>query len=184
MDTLCFHCANKLFEHFSSHFVHQKEVVAEQAFWLSISKYTCEKPPVQLEPVPKEIPRELLTISLVKDSLRSHVNNFDKVITVRTKVTGQNERTWGLEHIRWAFEKDVVPFAKTLKEYFQMFDQGLAKEITEMKEIKDKELLVENERLLEHILYQDILCIAMHADVAINYVVPRIEDTLAYAELE
>ncbi|GJV54117.1 retrovirus-related pol polyprotein from transposon TNT 1-94 [Tanacetum coccineum] len=137
MDTLCFHCANKLFEHFSSHFVHQKEVVAEQAFWLSISKYTCEKPPVQLEPVPKEIPRELLTISLVKDSfnkMRSHVNNFDKVITVRTKVTGQNERTWGLEHIRWAFEKDVVPFAKTLKEYFQMFDQGLAKEITEMKE--------------------------------------------------
>ncbi|GJY32027.1 hypothetical protein Tco_0415522 [Tanacetum coccineum] len=28
-------------------------------------------------------------------------------------------------------------------------------------EIKEKELLLENERLLEHILYQDVICIAM-----------------------
>ncbi|GKB99955.1 hypothetical protein Tco_0986092 [Tanacetum coccineum] len=97
----------------------------------------------------------------------SHVNNFDKVITVRTKVTGQNERTSGFKHIRGAFEKDVIPFAKTLKEYFKMFDQGLAKEITDMKEvfnqmenevdkstierklfeIKEKELVLENERM-------------------------------------
>ncbi|GKF04323.1 hypothetical protein Tco_0034991 [Tanacetum coccineum] len=146
MDTLCFRCANKLFEHFSSHFVPQKEVVAEQVFWLPISKYTCEKPPVQPEPVPKEIPRKLLTISLVKDSfnkMRSHVNNFDKVITVRTKVTE-----------------------------------------TEVDKCSVERKCFENECLLEHILYQDILCIAMHADVAINHVVPRIEDTLAYAELE
>nr|GEX19721.1 hypothetical protein [Tanacetum cinerariifolium] len=116
----------------------KNEVVQEQAFWLPILKPTSKKPLVQLEPVPKEIPHELPTISFVKDSfnkMRSHVNNFDKVITVRTKVTGQNVGTWGFEHIRCAFEKDVIPFAKTLKEYFQMFDQGLAKEITEMKDV-------------------------------------------------
>ncbi|GKB30117.1 hypothetical protein Tco_0869518 [Tanacetum coccineum] len=197
----------KLSDLFSAHFVPQKELSAEQAFRLPISKPTCEKPPVQPEPVSKEISCELPTINLVKDNfnkMRSLINNFDKVITIRTKVTGQNKVTWGFEHIRGAFEKDFIPFAKTLKEYFQMFDQGLAKEINEMKEvftqmenevdnfsierkcfeIKVKELLLENERLLEHIVYQDILCIVMHADAAINCVVPKTGDTLAYAEME
>ncbi|GKC95793.1 hypothetical protein Tco_1161235 [Tanacetum coccineum] len=67
----------------------------KQAFWLPIS----ESPPVQSEPVLKEISHKLPTISLVKDSfnnMRSHVDNFDKSI-------------------------------------FHMFDQGLAKAITDMK---------------------------------------------------
>ncbi|GJX24427.1 retrovirus-related pol polyprotein from transposon TNT 1-94 [Tanacetum coccineum] len=180
---------------------------AKHAFWLPNSKPTSEKPPIQPEPVLKEIPRELPTISLVKDSfnkMRSHANNFDKVITVRTKFTGQNEGTWGFEHIRGAFKKDVIPFAKTIKEYFQMFDQGLAKEITEMKEffnqmeievhkcfvqrkcfeIEEKELLIKNERLLEHILYQDVMCISMHVDVENTCVMPTISDNIAYAEME
>ncbi|GJR73641.1 hypothetical protein Tco_0086006 [Tanacetum coccineum] len=183
-ETLDLAKASRLSDHFSAHFVPQKRLSVEQAFWLPLLKSTIQKPPVQTEPVPKEIPRELPTISLVKDRFNkmwSHVNNFDKVITVRTKVTGQNERTSGFKHIRGAFEKDVIPFAKTLKEYFKMFDQGLAKEITDMKEvfnqmenevdkstierklfeIKEKELVLENERLLEHILYQDILYIVM-----------------------
>ncbi|GKA54374.1 retrovirus-related pol polyprotein from transposon TNT 1-94 [Tanacetum coccineum] len=169
---------NKLSEHFSAHFVPPKQLFAEQAFWLPISKPTSEKPPVQPEPVPKEIPRELPTISLVKDSfnkMRSHVNNFDKVITVRTKVTGQNEGTWGFEHIRCAFEKDVIPFAKTLKEYFQMFDQGLVKEITEMKDVFNQ---------METEVDTYVMCIAMHADVENKCVVPAINDILAYAEME
>ncbi|GKC77522.1 retrovirus-related pol polyprotein from transposon TNT 1-94 [Tanacetum coccineum] len=67
--------------------------------------------------------------------MRSHVNQFDEVITVRTKVAGQNEGAWRFEHIRKAFETNVKPFAKTLKEYFHMFDQGHHKEFTAMKEI-------------------------------------------------
>nr|GEV34712.1 hypothetical protein [Tanacetum cinerariifolium] len=57
--------------------------------------------------------------------MRSHVKNFDEVVVVRTKVTGQNERTWGFEYIREAFEQDVKPFVKTLKEYFYIFDQDV-----------------------------------------------------------
>ncbi|GKE01706.1 hypothetical protein Tco_1389689, partial [Tanacetum coccineum] len=117
---------NKLFEHFVKHFVPQKQLSVEQASWLLISKPVYETLPVQPEPVLKEIPRELPIISLVKDSfnkMRSHVNNFDKVITVCTKVTSQNQGSWGFEHIRGAYKKDVKPFVKTLKEYFNMFDQ-------------------------------------------------------------
>ncbi|GJX44024.1 hypothetical protein Tco_0260700 [Tanacetum coccineum] len=129
-------------------------------------------PPVQPKLVLKEIPRELPIISLVEDrfnKMRSHVNDYENVVTVRTKVTGQNEGSWGFEHIKKAFEKDVKPFVKSLKEYFHMFDQGLHKEIIDMKEvftqmeteavkclverktfeIKEKELLLENDRLLE-----------------------------------
>ncbi|GKC01274.1 hypothetical protein Tco_0987410 [Tanacetum coccineum] len=106
-----------------------------------------------------------------------HVNDFDNVVVVRTKVTSPNEGSWGLNTFRKLLKKDVKPFVNTLKEYFHMFDQGLHKEITDMKEvftqmeteaakcyverktfaIKEKELLFENDRLLELISSQDLI---------------------------
>ncbi|GJT59092.1 hypothetical protein Tco_1002625 [Tanacetum coccineum] len=169
---------NKPSEHFVKHFAPQKQLSAEQASWLPISKIVFEKPPVQLKQVPKEIPRELPSISLVKDSfnkMRSHLNNFDKVITVKTKVTGQNEGTWGFEHIRGAFNKDLILFVKTLKEYFQMFDQCLAQEITDVKEVFNQ---------METEVEQYVMCTAMHADFEHNCVLPANDTNLAYAELE
>ncbi|GKC69544.1 hypothetical protein Tco_1115427, partial [Tanacetum coccineum] len=160
---------NKLFEHFVKHLVPQKQLSTEQAFWLPISKPVYETPPIQQQLVLKEIPYELPTISLVKDSfnkMRSHVNKFE--------------------------------------EYFHMFDKGLAKEIIDMKgvftqiktevaecsierkcfKIKEKDFLLENERLLEHINCQDVMCIVMHADIEHNKcVVPTNDNNLAYAEL-
>ncbi|GKA29764.1 retrovirus-related pol polyprotein from transposon TNT 1-94 [Tanacetum coccineum] len=93
--------------------------------------------------------------------------------------------SWRVEHIKVAFEKDVKPFAQTLKEYFLMFEHGLYKELKDMKavfnkietevakcsvdkkyfEIQKKELILENDRLLEHIIYQDVMNVVMHADV-------------------
>ncbi|GJZ32277.1 hypothetical protein Tco_0577713 [Tanacetum coccineum] len=96
----------------------------------------------------------------------------------------------GFEHIWKAFDKDVKPFVKTLKEYFHMFDQGLHKEITDMKEvftqietevakcfverksfeIKEKELLLENDRLLELIISQNLVHTAVNSlDEIVNY---------------
>nr|GEW88198.1 hypothetical protein [Tanacetum cinerariifolium] len=51
----------------SKHFVPQKQLFAKQAFWLPISKPVSKSPPVQSEPVLKEIPHELPTISLAKE---------------------------------------------------------------------------------------------------------------------
>ncbi|GJY29649.1 hypothetical protein Tco_0405416 [Tanacetum coccineum] len=117
--------------------------------------------------------------------MRDHVNNFDEVIIVRTKVIGYNQGACGFEYIQRAFEKDVTPFANTLKEYFQMFDYGLEKELKDMQaifnqmetkvakcsvdnkyfEIEKKQLIIENELLLEHIICQDVMNVVMHADV-------------------
>ncbi|GKC48668.1 hypothetical protein Tco_1071413 [Tanacetum coccineum] len=57
---------NKLSEHFVKHFVPQKQLYTEQAFWLPISKPVSKIPPVQPEPVLKEIPRELLQLLWLK----------------------------------------------------------------------------------------------------------------------
>ncbi|GJR26518.1 hypothetical protein Tco_1102750 [Tanacetum coccineum] len=85
-----------------------------------------------------------------------------------------------------------------------MFDQGLAKEITDMKEffnqmktnvakcfverkcfeIEKKELFTGTDHLLEHIMCQDVMCIAMHANFENKCVVPANDDNLAYAEIE
>ncbi|GJV09757.1 hypothetical protein Tco_1351298 [Tanacetum coccineum] len=119
-------------------------------------------------PVKPVVPRKLPSKSLVKQNLqkfKSHLDSFDKVVKVRTKVTAQNEGTRGFEHIRKAFEQDVIPFMKYLQETFQVFDKGLHIELNEMKavfnqmeyeveqcyadkkcfEIKKKELFLEND---------------------------------------
>nr|GEV86021.1 hypothetical protein [Tanacetum cinerariifolium] len=58
---------NKLAEHFAKHFVPQKQLSAEQGYWLPISQPVVAKPPVPSEPaLKKEIPRKLPSISLVK----------------------------------------------------------------------------------------------------------------------
>nr|GEZ11972.1 hypothetical protein [Tanacetum cinerariifolium] len=78
---------NKLSKHFVKHFVPQKQLSTKQAFWLPISKFVYEIPLVQPKPV-QRIPHEVPNISLVKDSfnkMRSHVNDFENVVTVRTK---------------------------------------------------------------------------------------------------
>ncbi|GJR58187.1 retrovirus-related pol polyprotein from transposon TNT 1-94 [Tanacetum coccineum] len=50
---------NKLSEHFGNHFVPQKELSVEQAFWLRISNPSFEQHVVQTTPVKTETPREL-----------------------------------------------------------------------------------------------------------------------------
>ncbi|GJX71400.1 retrovirus-related pol polyprotein from transposon TNT 1-94 [Tanacetum coccineum] len=180
---------NKLSKHFVKHFVPQKQLSTKQEYWLPILKSVSNKPPVPSEPVlKKEIPRELLSISLVKDSfhkMREHVNKFDETITFHTEKTRNKIGSWGVDHIKRAFEKDVKPFAQTLKEYFRMFEHGLNKELKEMKlvftqmetkvakcfvekkyfEIEKKKLSLDNDRLLEHIICQDVMNAIMHADV-------------------
>ncbi|GJV00616.1 retrovirus-related pol polyprotein from transposon TNT 1-94 [Tanacetum coccineum] len=149
---------NKLFEHFVKHFLPQKQLSAEQAYWLPISKPVYKKPLVPSELVlKKEIPRELPSISLVKDSfhkIREHVNKFDKTITFHTKITRNRIGSWGVDRIKGDFEKDVKAFAQTLKEYFHK----------KYFEIKKKELSLDNDRLLEHIICQDVMNIVMYAN--------------------
>ncbi|GJV38655.1 retrovirus-related pol polyprotein from transposon TNT 1-94 [Tanacetum coccineum] len=109
--------------------------------------------------------------------MRSQLNDFENITKVRTKVTAQNEGTRGFEHIRKAFEKDVIPFVKSFRDSFITFDQVLFKEINKMKEVF-------NQMETEHIIYQDVMCIAMHDDLDNKCVVPTNDDNLTYAQME
>ncbi|GJT95633.1 hypothetical protein Tco_1091151 [Tanacetum coccineum] len=138
----------------SEHFVPQKQLSAKQAFWLPMSKPIYETPPVQPESVLKEIPRELPIISLVKESVNqmiSHMKDFENVVTVRTKVTGQND----------GLTKEL----NDMKEVFNQMETEVAKCSIERKtfKIKEKELLLENDRLLELIISLDLVHTAMNS---------------------
>ncbi|GKD98356.1 hypothetical protein Tco_1382253, partial [Tanacetum coccineum] len=51
-------------------------------------------------------------------------------------------------------------------------------------EIEKKEIFIENYRLLEHIIFQDVICTAMHAEFKHNCVLLANDNTLEYAEME
>ncbi|GKA62144.1 hypothetical protein Tco_0761663 [Tanacetum coccineum] len=131
---------------FGKHFTPQQELSAEQAFWFRMSNPTIEsseKPPVKME-VPSE---------------------------------------WGFEHTKAVFNNEIIPFLKSLKDIFNVFDKDLLNEIMEVQtvfdqmdvvvqqssvdkqclEIAKKELLLENDRLLQQIMSQDVLLTVMNS---------------------
>ncbi|GKA77291.1 retrovirus-related pol polyprotein from transposon TNT 1-94 [Tanacetum coccineum] len=172
-------------------------VVYKMGKYLCCTVATIVKPHDVLSVIDTKETLELAEESRLK--MLEVLNDFENVVTVRTKVAGQNEGSRGFEHIQKAFDKDVKLFVKTLKEYFHMFDQGLHKEITNMKdvftqmgtkvakcfveirtyEIKEKGMLIENDCLLEHIICQDVMSVVMHANVEMHYLVHNAANSLA-----
>ncbi|GKD25581.1 hypothetical protein Tco_1231795, partial [Tanacetum coccineum] len=128
---------NRLSDDFGKRFTPQQELSAEQAFWLRMSNPTSKSSdasPVKIE-APKELPKE------------------------------------------------IIPFLKSLKDIFNVFDKDLLNEIMEVQtvfdqmdvavqqssvdkqclEIAKKELLLENDRLLQQIMSQDVLLTVMNS---------------------
>ncbi|GJT86114.1 hypothetical protein Tco_1067831 [Tanacetum coccineum] len=169
---------NKPSEDFGKCFTLQQELAAEQAFWFRISNPTIEssnKPPVKVE-VPSELPK----VSLVNASLKKlkfHLAQFDSVVKKRTTPDARTEVEWGFEHTKAVFNNEIIPFLKSLKDIFNVFDKDLLNEIMEVQtifdqmeavvqqssvdkqflEIAKKKLLLENDRLLQQIMSQDVL---------------------------
>nr|GEU73540.1 hypothetical protein [Tanacetum cinerariifolium] len=59
---------------------------------------------------------------------------------------------WEMKHIEDAYEEEVIPSAKNLRESFKLFEMGL------YKEIEKKQLLINNDRLLEENISCDVMC--------------------------
>ncbi|GJV34054.1 hypothetical protein Tco_1394454 [Tanacetum coccineum] len=135
-----------------------------------------------------EVPKELPKVSLVITSvirLKNHLASFDKAVKVRTTPDAITARSWGFEHTKKVFDDEFIPFKNSLQTLVKDFENGLLNELNEvitifnqikavvdqcsvdkkLFEIEKKELKHENERLLEHIICQDVVNIVMHADV-------------------
>ncbi|GJX14157.1 integrase, catalytic region, zinc finger, CCHC-type containing protein [Tanacetum coccineum] len=133
-----------------------------------------------------EAPKKLPKVSLVNESLKKlkfHLARFDNVVKIRTTPDARTEGEWGFEHTKSVFNNEIIPFLKYLKDIFNVFDRDLLNEIMEVKtvfdqmdaavqqslvdkqclEIAKKELFLENDRLLQQIMSQDVLLTVMNS---------------------
>nr|GEY39118.1 integrase, catalytic region, zinc finger, CCHC-type, peptidase aspartic, catalytic [Tanacetum cinerariifolium] len=155
-----------------------------------------EEPNLSTRPTIVGVPKELPKVNMVNSSLKKlkfHLVSFDVVVKERTTATAITKGTWGFEHIKACFRDEIIPFVKALKDLFNSFDQFLINELTEVQNVfnqmkqaveqhrvetnrfqdKMKEVLNENERLLEQAISKDIVNIVEKA-----LVISTLKDTL------
>ncbi|GJR07818.1 hypothetical protein Tco_0790470 [Tanacetum coccineum] len=142
--------------------------------------------PYDASPIKIEAPKELPKVSLVNESLKKlelQLARFDNVVKVRTTPHAHRKGEWRFEHTKSVFNNEIIPFLKSLKDIFNVFDRDLLNEIMEVQtffdqmdaavqqssvdkqclEIAKKELLSENDRLLQQIMSQDVLLTVMNS---------------------
>ncbi|GJS55504.1 hypothetical protein Tco_0628866 [Tanacetum coccineum] len=142
--------------------------------------------PSDASPVKIEAPKELPKVSLVNESLKKlkfYLAKFDNVVKIKTTPDARTEGEWGFEHTKDVFNNEIILFLKSLKDIFNMFDRDLLNEIMEVKKVFDqmdvagqqssvdkqcleiakKELLLENDRLLQQIMSQEVLLNVMNS---------------------
>ncbi|GJS58210.1 retrovirus-related pol polyprotein from transposon TNT 1-94 [Tanacetum coccineum] len=130
---------NRQTKDFGKRFAPQQELSAEQAFWLRMSDPT-SKPSDSL-PVKIKAPNELPKISLVNEGLKKHkfhLSKFDNVVKIRTIPNARTEGEWGFEHTKAVFNNEIIPFLKSLKDIFNVFDRDILNEIMEVKTVFDQ----------------------------------------------
>ncbi|GJT83844.1 hypothetical protein Tco_1058186, partial [Tanacetum coccineum] len=128
---------NQLYKDFSTWFVPQTELSAEQAFWYQNSVNSSE-PALSIRPTNVEVPKELPKVSMVNTSLKKlkhHLANFDVVVKERTTPTTITEGSWGFEHTKAYFRDEIIPFVQALKDLFSTFNQHLVDELSEVQNV-------------------------------------------------
>ncbi|GKD41711.1 hypothetical protein Tco_1261918 [Tanacetum coccineum] len=164
---------NRLSKSFGKRFVSQQELSDKQALHPNTDQFVSS-------PVKIKAPRELPKVSLVNTSLKKlkyHLGQFDHVVKKRITPDALTEWERGFEHTKAVFLKEIIPFVKTLKDIFNVFDKDVLNEITEVPtifnqmkaavqhyfvdkqcfEIQKKQFLIENDQLLDQIISQDIV---------------------------
>ncbi|GJY74393.1 retrovirus-related pol polyprotein from transposon TNT 1-94 [Tanacetum coccineum] len=122
-------------------------------------------------------------------NLNSTHTEFDTVLKKRITPNVLEEGEWGFEHTKTVFNNEIIPFLKSLKDIFNVFDKDLLNEITKVQtvfdqmeaavqqssvdkqclEIAKKEILLENDRLLQKVMSQDVL-LTMINSMSFDYV--------------
>ncbi|GKB83010.1 hypothetical protein Tco_0949905 [Tanacetum coccineum] len=159
---------NSLINDFGKRFSPRQEFLAERAFWFPILNPTIK--PSYTSPVIVDVPSEL-------PKLKFHLTQFDSMVKKRTTPSALEEGKWGFKHTKAVFNKEIIPFLKSFKDIFNVFDKDLLNEITEVQivfdqieasvqqfsidkkclEVAKKEILLENDRLLQKIMSQYVM---------------------------
>ncbi|GKD36925.1 hypothetical protein Tco_1257132, partial [Tanacetum coccineum] len=138
-------------------------------------------PPENVSKPIKVFPKKLPSTSQVLKNLnnaRELLSKFDECIKRRTTLSPHQIGSWEQSDIKRAFKIDVIPFSVNLKETFKLFEKGFIVEVKEMKDIYEqmeddvdqcsvakkcfkiekKQILLNNDRLLEENIVSDIMC--------------------------
>ncbi|GJU80571.1 putative reverse transcriptase domain-containing protein [Tanacetum coccineum] len=133
-----------------------------------------------------EASSELPKVSLVNTSLKKlkiYLSKFDTVVKKRITPDAITEGEWGFEHTKAVFLNAIIPFLTTLKDIFNVSARDILNEVTEVQtvfnqmeaavqqcsvdkqcfKILKKELFLENDRLLQQIMSQDVLLSVMNS---------------------
>ncbi|GJU66548.1 hypothetical protein Tco_1252807 [Tanacetum coccineum] len=164
---------NKIKEDFGKRFVTQKELSAEQAFWLKYSSFS-ETPITSHTPVRIEAHSELSKVSLVNESLKKlkyQLANFDKVVKKRTTSDAITAGAWDFEHTKESQSQEKDTVIRKLNDMIKSLSgkdsvENVMKDIDEIETINIElehrvaKLLSENENLRkerEHLksIYKD-----------------------------
>ncbi|GJS85864.1 retrovirus-related pol polyprotein from transposon TNT 1-94 [Tanacetum coccineum] len=120
---------NRLSEDFGKRFISQQELSDEQAFGLQTSHPNTDQS--ASSPIKIKALRELPTVRLVNTSLKKlkyHLGQFDSMVKKRSTTDALTEGEWGFEHTKAVFLKEIIPFLKTIKDIFNVFDKDLLNE--------------------------------------------------------
>ncbi|GJX77447.1 retrovirus-related pol polyprotein from transposon TNT 1-94 [Tanacetum coccineum] len=171
-------------QNFGKLFIPQRELSDEQASHPITDQFASSH-------VKIEAPRELPKVSLVNTSLKKlkyHLGQFDNVVKKRITPNALTKGEWGFEHTKAVFQNEIILFLKTLKDICNVFDKDLLNEVTGVQtvfnqmeapvqqyhvdkqcfEIQKKQILFENDRLLDQIISQDIVNIVVNSFVDPN----------------
>nr|GEY19356.1 hypothetical protein [Tanacetum cinerariifolium] len=130
---------NRLTKDFRKCFTPQQELSAKQALWLRMFDPTSK--PYDALPIKIEAPKELPKIRLVNESLKKlkiYLAKFDNVVKIRTMPNVHTECEWGFEHTKVVFNNEIIPFLKSLKDIFNVFDRDLLNEIMKVQTVFDQ----------------------------------------------
>nr|GEY84727.1 hypothetical protein [Tanacetum cinerariifolium] len=155
---------------------------------LVFQKVNSKEPNLSSSTTIVEVPKELPKVIMVNSSLKKfkfYLASFDVVVKERTTATAITKGTWGFEHTKACFRDEIIPFVKALKDLFNSFYQFLIDELTKVQNVfnqmeqaveqycveknkfqdKMKNILKDNERLLEQAISVDIVNIIVHDHV-------------------
>ncbi|GKE63508.1 hypothetical protein Tco_1513875, partial [Tanacetum coccineum] len=111
-------------------------IIAEQAFWFQMSNPSIDSS--DASSVKVDVPSELPKVSLVNASLKKlkfHLTQFDSVVKQRITPDALTKGEWGFEHTKAVFINEIIPFLKSLKDIFNVFDKDILNEITEVQTV-------------------------------------------------
>ncbi|GJS84718.1 hypothetical protein Tco_0751259 [Tanacetum coccineum] len=148
-------------------------------------------------------------ISSANAVLMANLSSYDsnvlsEVVKVRTTPDAITEGSWGFKYTKKFFKEKVIPFINSLQASFKDFENGIHSELTELKtvfnqmeaavdqcsvdkklfDIQKKELSLDNDQILDHIICQDVMNIVMHVDYVLESVLHADNKCLVDANLE